>query len=181
MKSATKVQLKRPFYPSKKRKTTTIHAKISGRYERKRKCSFRDHFTPAKKDEDCKTRLDFREGTCNDKRKGGRSFRDHFTPAEKRRRRYYMLRIQRSHERQGGCSFRDPFSPTQKNEDDANLRLDYGRILNSAGVRFKRKKIPTSTIDVTLLCPVYLFKCTSSQPWFLVFWTWKYRHTLYSY
>ena len=75
-----------------------------------------------KKDDDCKTRLEFGEGTCNDKRKGGRSFRDHFTPAEKRRRRYYTLRIRRSHERQGGCSFRDPFSPTQKNEDDANLR-----------------------------------------------------------
>ena len=68
----------------KKGDDDSTRLRIRRRYERKRKCSFRDHFTLAKKDDDCKTRLEFGEGTCNDKRKGGRSFRDDFTPAEKK-------------------------------------------------------------------------------------------------
>ena len=102
------------FTQAKKRKTTTIHAKISGRYERKRKCSFRDNFTPAKKEDDGNTRLEFGEGTCNDKRKGGSSFSEHFTPAEKRRRRQYTLRIRIRYERKRKCSLRDHFTPAKK-------------------------------------------------------------------
>ena len=36
MKSATESAVKATILPKQKRKTTTIHAKISGRYERKR-------------------------------------------------------------------------------------------------------------------------------------------------
>ena len=48
--------------------------RIRRRYERKRKCSFIDHFTLAEKEDDGNTRYEFGEGTCNDKRKGGSSF-----------------------------------------------------------------------------------------------------------
>ena len=65
----------RAFYPSRKKgddDNTTL--RIRRRYERKRKCSFIDHFTLAKKEDDGNTRYEFGEGTCNDKRKGGSSF-----------------------------------------------------------------------------------------------------------
>ena len=58
--------------------------RIRIRYERKQKCSFRDHFTSAKKEDDSNTRKEFREGTCNDKRKAGSGFWEYFTPAEKK-------------------------------------------------------------------------------------------------
>ena len=44
------------FYPNRKKETTIILAKNSEKYERKRKCSFRDHFTLAKKEDDGYTR-----------------------------------------------------------------------------------------------------------------------------
>ena len=58
---------------------------------------------------------------------------------KKKRRPDYTLRIRRRYERKGECSFRDLFTPAEK-EDDGYLRLEYGRILYSAGERYKRKK-----------------------------------------
>ena len=48
--------------------------RIRRRYERKRKCSFGDHFTLAKKEDDGNTRYEFGEGTVTTSAKEGAVF-----------------------------------------------------------------------------------------------------------
>ena len=97
VRAQTKVQFQRPFHPrtvihaknlekvpvttsakqgavfesilpqQKKRRRRYYSLRIRRRYERKRKCSFIDHFTLAKKEDDGNTRYEFGEGTSANK------------------------------------------------------------------------------------------------------------------
>ena len=62
-----KVQFKRPFHPSKKRKTTVIHPKISEKVpvmtSAKEGAVFESILPQQKKSDDDNTRLEFGEGT----------------------------------------------------------------------------------------------------------------------